>query len=530
MPSDVELLIQAGFSNEDVENWAAARRAALSTAGFSDHEIDDHLGAVHVPSEIPKPFLDRLAQGTAAAGRILGKFKEGFGDAFGEDPLGLSGDDLLWLSRHGIFRDPDTGRGGPLRFMNEALLYPSAQVLDIAWRSPGALLAGTATSFGQALEESGMSHADAMSAVRDLHAAGIAASTVLGADVPVPRPTLSPLRTSVDQPIGALPRSQDFRIAAKDIAGDAADLSTQKKLLEAWTDRGIHPAEIAEDAQHDPTIAQATVSKDVDFPTAYLERRIDEPATAVEVAATKSEPAATSAADTTGGTAAAPTEVELTAAPKPEELPATERVGTTKERGPVSPEGNAPAQHAASAQPALSGPEDPPAPSDLAPETASSSVLIKNNVGPRRARLVAAGLDHLAAQMDNPEVQAKLADAIKRGTAKDMGDGIGFVSQSAFETVFGPAGDGYDWHHIVNKHRANMETFGPFYIHNTSNFIRLPELEHGAISAYYSKSKNKAIKGFTVRNWLKSESFDSQHTEGIKIVLTFFDPKSPSKP
>jgi hypothetical protein len=203
----------------------------------------------------------------------LNKFGEGFAEGFGDEPLGLSDESLRWLSEQGIFHDPETGRFNLPQLVNEALLYPTARTLDLARRTPGALITGLATSVGQAAEESGRSHADAMSLVRDIYAAGITISTVLGAEAPVLRPALSSPGTKVEQLIGTLPQSHDFRIAAKDIAGDAANLSTQEKLLEAWTEKGIHPAEIAEDARHDASVARAIVSKDVDFPTAYLERR-----------------------------------------------------------------------------------------------------------------------------------------------------------------------------------------------------------------------------------------------------------------
>jgi hypothetical protein len=275
MPSDVDVLSQAGFSDEDVENWAAARRATLATAGFSEPEIDNHFGAVHVPPEIPKPFLDRLAQGTAV-GRRLGKFGEGFADVFGAEPYGLSDESVSWLQKIGVFRGPEPRREDPLRFMSEALIYPTAKVLDASLHLPGALIWGASKAAGQAMEERGSLPANAMKFTRDINALSMFAFMRFGAEAPLTRLTVHPNGNIVDQPIGTLPRSSDFQIAAKDIAGDAADLATQEKLLRAWTDNGIHPAEIAEDARRDPTIAQAIVSKEADFLSTDLEKRAEE--------------------------------------------------------------------------------------------------------------------------------------------------------------------------------------------------------------------------------------------------------------
>ena len=289
MPNDVELLGQAGFADEEVEHWAATRRAMLATAGFSEPEIDNHFGAVHVPAEIPKPFLERLAQGTAA-GRILHKFGEQFGEAYGTDPLGLSAESDAWLRKVGIFRDDKAGWADPIRFMNEALIYPSAQVLDATSRLPAAALWGISGAAGQGLEEVGSSHTSAMRFTRDLNSFLTLSLLRFGAEAPMTRITVHPSGAVTDQPIGTLPQSRDFRIAAKDIAGDAADLSTQEKLLQAWTAKGIHPAEIAEDAGRDPTIAKAIVRKDVDFLTAYPRNEPVEPASTGSVGSTTYQP------------------------------------------------------------------------------------------------------------------------------------------------------------------------------------------------------------------------------------------------
>ncbi|MBL7758264.1 MAG: hypothetical protein JNL59_12750, partial [Chitinophagaceae bacterium] len=67
--------------------------------------------------------------------------------------------------------------------------------------------------------------------------------------------------------------------------------------------------------------------------------------------------------------------------------------------------------------------------------------------------------------------------------------GTGFNSFNEFKSVYGSAGKGKAWHHIVEQNPANIAKFGAQRIHNTENLIRL---EHGAgsihakVSGYYS--------------------------------------------
>jgi hypothetical protein len=331
MPSDVELLSQAGFSNEDVENWTAAQRATLATAGFSEPEIDNHLGTVHVPAEIPKPFLERLANGTAV-GRVLGRLGERFGEAFGPTPLGLSDESASWLREMGVFRRPKPGLEDPIRFLNEALIYPTTQVLDATSRLPAAALWGASGAAGQALEELGSSRANAMKFSRDLDSILTLVFMRSGAEAPVTRLAVHPNGAVFDEPLGTLPRAQDFRTAAKDIAGDAADLSTQEKLLQVWTDHGIHPAEIAEDVRRDPTIAQAVVSKDVDVFRADLNTHLDE-----QTAAGSAEHHKPQAARTPSEEQNHPESISATES-APSGLRTAEGAATTKPETPHAPE------------------------------------------------------------------------------------------------------------------------------------------------------------------------------------------------
>src|SRR6266581_7330039 len=59
MPT-VQDLQAAGFSDDEVRNWATQQRNTLQGAGFSDKEIDDHLTGIKLPEKLPKSFIDRI--------------------------------------------------------------------------------------------------------------------------------------------------------------------------------------------------------------------------------------------------------------------------------------------------------------------------------------------------------------------------------------------------------------------------------------------------------------------------------------
>jgi hypothetical protein len=81
---------------------------------------------------------------------------------------------------------------------------------------------------------------------------------------------------------------------------------------------------------------------------------------------------------------------------------------------------------------------------------------------------------------------------------------------------FGRAGDGYQYHHIVEQGGANANAFSPQQLQNTDNIVRIPTLLHQAINSEYSVGL-KETSG-SLRQQLESESFSSQYANGIKIM------------
>jgi hypothetical protein len=147
-------------------------------------------------------------------------------------------------------------------------------------------------------------------------------------------------------------------------------------------------------------------------------------------------------------------------------------------------------------------PNEPPKPQT--PESALKSA---------RQRLVDAKLNHLVARPDSDEN----ISAVNRGAAKNIGDEVGFETPQAFQKVNGRAGDGQQWHHIVSQHDSNIGKFGEALIHSTPNQIMLPTDTHVKINAHYS-TKPDRLHGLTVRDWLKGQSFDSQHEYGVRVI------------
>src|SRR5262249_39681613 len=71
-------------------------------------------------------------------------------------------------------------------------------------------------------------------------------------------------------PVIELPRAEDFRNAAASISGTVATFPTEQKLLRLWTEHGIHPTEVADDALKDRSIADSIRSDSDNLPEVYV--------------------------------------------------------------------------------------------------------------------------------------------------------------------------------------------------------------------------------------------------------------------
>jgi hypothetical protein len=82
------------------------------------------------------------------------------------------------------------------------------------------------------------------------------------------------------------------------------------------------------------------------------------------------------------------------------------------------------------------------------------------------------------------------------------------------EKRFGPAGEGFDYHHIVEQ--AAATEIGADIIHRTSNIIRIPRLIHEAISGIYSKTDKEL--GSSLWNWLKGKPIEVHKAKGVEVL------------
>ena len=96
----------------------------------------------------------------------------------------------------------------------------------------------------------------------------------------------------------------------------------------------------------------------------------------------------------------------------------------------------------------------------------------------------------------------------------------GFESFSAFKSEFGRAGEGFNWHHIVEQTPKNLVQFGATEIHNTQNIVRVDVIAHGKVSAFYS-SIQPFTNGQTVRQWLSTQPLEQQRQFGLDTLRRF---------
>jgi len=95
-----------------------------------------------------------------------------------------------------------------------------------------------------------------------------------------------------------------------------------------------------------------------------------------------------------------------------------------------------------------------------------------------------------------------------------------FKSYKDFKAYMGKAGEGKQWHHIIEQHQGNVERFGHEALHNTENVIALDKKVHEQISAFYS-SKQKVSGGMVVREWLRTQSYGHQRAFGLDTLRRF---------
>jgi hypothetical protein len=93
-----------------------------------------------------------------------------------------------------------------------------------------------------------------------------------------------------------------------------------------------------------------------------------------------------------------------------------------------------------------------------------------------------------------------------------------FKSYKDFKAYMGKAGEGKQWHHLVEQ--CNVERFGAEAIHNTENVIALDAKLHERISAFYS-SRQEISGDRVVREWLRTQSYEKHRAFGLMVLRRF---------
>ena len=121
-------------------------------------------------------------------------------------------------------------------------------------------------------------------------------------------------------------------------------------------------------------------------------------------------------------------------------------------------------------------------------------------------------------QVTNSNDLTKAAN-IKRYQARNVKAEEGFTTYYNLKKSIGKAGDGKQWHHIVEQSQIRKSGIDAKLIHNPNNVIPLTQQQHKKISSYYSTKLNGT--NMTVRDYLRGRSFKEQYEYGLNILKRF---------
>lgn len=96
----------------------------------------------------------------------------------------------------------------------------------------------------------------------------------------------------------------------------------------------------------------------------------------------------------------------------------------------------------------------------------------------------------------------------------------GYGSFRQLKKVLGDAGEGMEWHHVVEQSQIVKSGFSPQQIHNVDNVLAIDKTIHRQISGFF----NSNIGGpgtQRVRDWLAGQSFEAQYNFGIQVLQKF---------
>ena len=99
------------------------------------------------------------------------------------------------------------------------------------------------------------------------------------------------------------------------------------------------------------------------------------------------------------------------------------------------------------------------------------------------------------------------------GTASD-----GYKTFDKFKKEYGKAGEGKEWHHIVEQSQIKKSGFDSSMINNGNNMVAIDTATHRKVSGYYSRIVPGT--GMSFRDWMayKGFTFEEQQEIGIYVL------------
>ncbi len=97
----------------------------------------------------------------------------------------------------------------------------------------------------------------------------------------------------------------------------------------------------------------------------------------------------------------------------------------------------------------------------------------------------------------------------------------GYVDYKEFKKIYGSAGEGQEWHHIVEQSQIDKSGFDPKLINNPGNIIPIDAATHRKVSGYYKR----LVPGtnLTFRDWLAYKGFSyEQQTQIGEYILEMY--------
>ena len=80
--------------------------------------------------------------------------------------------------------------------------------------------------------------------------------------------------------------------------------------------------------------------------------------------------------------------------------------------------------------------------------------------------------------------------------------------------VYGPAGDGYQYHHIVEQSAEG--DISASELNSTRNIVRIPKLLHEEINSDFGTKERDT--GVSLREELKGKSFEERWQKGLDVM------------